>query len=921
MGEATLTPWHLENAANYRYTRSRWDTAGIESFVQPPAQNADMFNKLTNILPPLNGVLQRRFGYRSFLPKIDAGTSFNSDEVVGGNNNVGFAARRLFDYESDSAGERTIIGSASNQTGILGPNNNCGYFDAVGNFVSLLTPSNGADDPTVVTSRDYGYILDGVVADAKKWSIGSVVTKFGIAAPTTPITIGQASGGGATTYALSAVANASAGNTVYTGTALSTLVTGTSVSIAGFVNSANNGTFSVVSSTSTTVTVNNPSGVAETNPGTLTTTNKIFPTTLLNGWGPNAHVGSYEGGTNQGFQFGLDSSTTNAYSNPSNAFDGNENTYASASGQHTHVYYGCVWSFAAISGTLTNIKLNVLSEVPVNGTDGQLVNARTAGIWYSLDGGNNWQQVYDTVPRNKSWDQISLPAGQDVSKVQVMAFLDAHDDMYQKVYEINIQAQNVGNGPITLTNGRVYYQVFNNTVTGHYSDLSPVSTSTLAVAGAFIPLSNLAVSSDPQVTNVTILATADGGDPTILYFVGTVANGVTVFQDGVSEETLILSDVFQYTDTSGNNFGVVGNQPPPQGSLLIKHRGRLFTAVGQIVYFSKAFSELITSTTTLVGRYEESWPPENGIDISEESERIIALYSDGSSLYIGTTRHIRRVTGDGPSTFSEPEILFAETGVGSLKSWQTVFLEGTPVGAMWLTPDFRVIGSDFNTYQDVGTHIQDTLNNINPNAVSNVWGTFVADGPYNFYMLGIPTGTNTNVDTICLYDMHLRKWYIWRLTDNPLSIIFYYNLTGIPKWLFCDSTGNYWLVDPNTVVDRQGGIQQNVTSTIQTTWLDLGDHNATKFLNELELVTSDPNILVSVEGALDNSTFTTPDVVVSNVKPIKNFLGRLKVFLAPYATRHRWYRFSFVSTNTPQESIGASILSFLDIETKPVHRI
>src|SRR6516162_8252876 len=43
------------------------------------------------------------------------------------------------------------------------------------------------------------------------------------------------------------------------------------------------------------------------------------PTTLLNGWGPNAHVGAYELGVNQSFGWGLNPSTTSAYNNPGNA--------------------------------------------------------------------------------------------------------------------------------------------------------------------------------------------------------------------------------------------------------------------------------------------------------------------------------------------------------------------------------------------------------------------------------------------------------------------------------------------------------------------------------------------------------------------------------------------------------------------------
>jgi len=69
---------------------------------------------------------------------------------------------------------------------------------------------------------------------------------------------------------LSAAGAASGGNTTYTGTFSPTIPASTAVGIAGFTKPANNGQFTVVSCTSTQLVVNNPSGVAETNPGIAT---------------------------------------------------------------------------------------------------------------------------------------------------------------------------------------------------------------------------------------------------------------------------------------------------------------------------------------------------------------------------------------------------------------------------------------------------------------------------------------------------------------------------------------------------------------------------------------------------------------------------------------------------------------------------
>ena len=68
-------------------------------------------------------------------------------------------------------------------------------------------------------------------------------------------------------WSLTSVATASGGNTVYTGTTTdgSTLsLSGQSFAISGFVNGANNGTFSFVSATETTLTLANAGGTAET---------------------------------------------------------------------------------------------------------------------------------------------------------------------------------------------------------------------------------------------------------------------------------------------------------------------------------------------------------------------------------------------------------------------------------------------------------------------------------------------------------------------------------------------------------------------------------------------------------------------------------------------------------------------------------
>jgi hypothetical protein len=70
------------------------------------------------------------------------------------------------------------------------------------------------------------------------------------------------------TYALTAVsAPDQHGNVTYTGTFSPTIPANAQVTISGFTNATNNGPFTVVSCTGTTLVVNNSGGLAETNPG------------------------------------------------------------------------------------------------------------------------------------------------------------------------------------------------------------------------------------------------------------------------------------------------------------------------------------------------------------------------------------------------------------------------------------------------------------------------------------------------------------------------------------------------------------------------------------------------------------------------------------------------------------------------------
>lgn len=462
-----------------------------------------------------------------------------------------------------------------------------------------------------------------------------------------------------------------------------------------------------------------------------------------------------------------------------------------------------------------------------------------------------------------------------------------------------------GAGNVNLTVGRTYYCIFQNSRSGHLSDLNQASAGTGPVVNSVVNLTSIPVSADTQVDNKIILATADGGDPSILYFVGSVPNATTTFTDNTPEVTLNLNQQYLFTDPFGNEFGVTFNDPPPNGSICIKHKGRLWMAQLQNLYFSKSVAELTLPNGFIAGKYEECWNPSNYFDISGGAETISGLFSDGNVIYIGTQSHIRRIFGDSPTNFQQPEICHQDVGVLNQETWQNVYLEGTPTGFMWLTPDFKVMGSDGNTYLDIGHPIQDVLSSINPAGAQNAHAMFVQQGPYDLYILAIPTGTFTSCDTHCIYDMRNHQWSIWKPTDVSTSMLFNVSAAGVPQWYFTTNQGTlcqlYQYV-PTATQDRGNAGPIDFVSTAVTSYLHLGSPTTRKILDELEIV-GDPGMFVTVNGASSQADFLTPHVIASNFQPKLSPFSTYKIYLAGRTSRYHYYQLKFLSQNNSNQTL------------------
>lgn len=474
-------------------------------------------------------------------------------------------------------------------------------------------------------------------------------------------------------------------------------------------------------------------------------------------------------------------------------------------------------------------------------------------------------------------------------------------------------------GSVTLIAGRTYAASYRNSLTGHWSDLGLFSGSTGAITAKQIAVS-VPYHGDPQVDLIAILATLDGNDTTTLYVVNYIPNipasaGSSVtYNDNMPDTTLVTQNIASELDDFGFIHGAQDNSVPFIGlNFPTKYRGRIFGANQTTLYFSKNLDEVTTSTGLVVGRFEEAWPATNTLDVSTQRESIRGLQTDGDVLYIGTERHIWRLSGDAPSNFSKPEIVFNEVGILNQDVWQIVFAEGRPLGMIWITPDRRVIMSNFGNYEDIGTPIQDLLNTINPAANSTAWGGFFSEGAYDIYILAIPTGSNTTPDTFCVLDLRSQRWSVWTPTDLFSTGMFNINASGAPQWLMASSTGKVYQFISTATQDRVSDTPVAIIPSIQTPWMHLGSPTMVKSLNEIEVITGDTSMTVTVDGASTYAQTSSPNNVVTSGVLVNSPRGFKKLYLAGQTAKDRFYRFTFTGTGSSQ-----NVLEGYTIEAVPI---
>lgn len=506
---------------------------------------------------------------------------------------------------------------------------------------------------------------------------------------------------------------------------------------------------------------------------------------------------------------------------------------------------------------------------------------------------------------------------------------------------IDATATAEGTGDIYLSGGRAYTVAYRNSVSGHVSDIAPFTgrmgiTSDPAdpTTGVTVELTNIPVSADPQVDQVLLLATSDGGALDTLYEVALLDNGTTTYTDTFDEGVLTAQRLWAEIDEDGNEIGIINNTPPSdilidqagettvQTTVAWMHRGRCYILQGHFLFWSKSQDEVTTSDGNVTSKWEESFPARNQTSISSNgSETGTALLGDEINLYIGTNRSVYSTSGDNVGLIP-PRCLYHEVGVLNQPCWQLVYHEGKASGSIWVTPDKRVIASDFITYREIGndiirgSSIQTFLNSLTESTIATTArASFVSNGPHEFYMLAVGHASSV----VMVFNVRTGAWMKWFTSaagDTPTALSFMYDSVNRRSLgIFATVNQQIYRWNPATVYDRSDTDPVLPLPTIQTNWF--GDSVLTHLLNSIEVQTAESDATISIEGARTMADFTTP-TTIDTVTLGTDAFGHLRARLAHLPTKYKWYRLSFQGFD---ESTETDLLRYIKLDAVPLSNL
>jgi hypothetical protein len=325
-----------------------------------------------------------------------------------------------------------------------------------------------------------------------------------------------------------------------------------------------------------------------------------------------------------------------------------------------------------------------------------IINSGTFGVEFYARGANN-----TNVTKN------------------ALYFLDASQII---VYESGSPIATVSSstGTFSAVNGGYQYAyAYGNSASGHVSNPTLASN----VTGNFTNKLNVSLpvvaSTDPQVNQIRVYRTKDGGSvfyelPTSPYI-----NVTTTITDNAADATL-------NTLVFWPSLPYVSNAPPPSGLVnLAYHLGRVWGSVGNFVYYS-------AGPDILIGNGNEAFPPANFFLFPSTVYRLVP-YSSG--LLVFTSDDVYIILGTSIATFYAMPF---QQGVGLL-SYNALDIQGSNI--YLFTSDRQFLQLSSSGINEIGYAIGDQLALFDPTKVhvaSIIQGTaekavYISDGSQTWF--------------------------------------------------------------------------------------------------------------------------------------------------------------------------------------------
>lgn len=280
------------------------------------------------------------------------------------------------------------------------------------------------------------------------------------------------------------------------------------------------------------------------------------------------------------------------------------------------------------------------------------------------------------------------------------------------------------NGAGVLTGSYTYVVTFFNSNTSHESNHGLRATVTIAAQS--VDLSNIPVSTDPQVTRRRIYRTVTGGS--ILLFLAEINDNVTtIYNDNTADASL------------GTTEAPEDNNPPPAFVGIEEWDGRIFGFEKRSTVLKFCNDEFLTSAGA--GVPEESFSADNEIELVAEI-RGIKKSPNFDELWVHTTKGVIAIK----SNRDEPDDPYFPVFRNSNSAWASIShysIQNIYNKQWFMTENAKVMSIDSSGFPDYESNlIESELTNANLTRLKFVQAVHYKKGTKNQYRFIFPEGGN-----------------------------------------------------------------------------------------------------------------------------------------------------------------------------------